>query len=227
VNFITGLFSDSGNSLLTMVFALGAVLVLIVLGVWLLKLISNVSGNAVRGRNRRLSVVDTLAIDQKRQLLVIRRDNVEHLILVGGPQDVVVETGIPVEEQPAAASGRRPVPSVAARARPAQAPAPVAPPEPTPAAAPVEPETTAAPAKPATAIEQLRELGQPGAQRSRRSLRHTGLLRPVSVQDDGLPGNKSDKAPVISPDSAKQDRADEPMESAAFEQEHGNEANRS
>ena len=31
---------------------------------------------------------------RSRRLVLIRRDNVEHLIMIGGPQDVVVESGI-------------------------------------------------------------------------------------------------------------------------------------
>jgi len=38
----------------------------------------------VRGRNRRFSVVDTLALDQKRQLLIVRRDDAEHLLISYG-----------------------------------------------------------------------------------------------------------------------------------------------
>ncbi len=228
MQFISSLFGGSGNQLLTMLFALGVVLVLIVLGVWLLKLISSVSGNAVRGRNKRLSVIDTLAIDQKRQLLVIRRDNVEHLIMVGGPQDVVVETGIPVEEQPVAQTGRRPVPTVPVRAKPAAVPQPpkaAEPAAPEPLSAP-EPAAAPSPAKPATAIERLRELGQPTGQRAPRSLRHTGLLRPVTVQEDVLPGNNPDKSPVKPADSAKENRKDEDLENAALEQDTSSGANR-
>jgi hypothetical protein len=43
---------------------------------------------------RRLEVVDLANVDGKRRLLLIRRDNVEHLIMTGGPVDVVIETGI-------------------------------------------------------------------------------------------------------------------------------------
>lgn len=100
MQFITGLFGGSDNAVLTMILALAIVLVLIVLGVWLLKLVFNASGTAVRGRNRRLTVTDMLALDQKRQLLIVRRDDVEHLILIGGPQDLVVETGIKAPETP-------------------------------------------------------------------------------------------------------------------------------
>jgi hypothetical protein len=53
------------------------------------------SGNgATRGRQPRLAVVDHASVDSRRRLLIIRRDNVEHLVMVGGPTDVVVETNI-------------------------------------------------------------------------------------------------------------------------------------
>ena len=43
---------------------------------------------------KRLDVVDHANIDGRRRLVLIRRDDVEHLILTGGPVDVVIETGI-------------------------------------------------------------------------------------------------------------------------------------
>lgn len=42
----------------------------------------------------RLSVMEHASVDGKRKLVLIRRDNVEHLIMTGGPVDVVIETGI-------------------------------------------------------------------------------------------------------------------------------------
>ena len=47
----------------------------------------------MRPREKRLGVVETAIIDQTR-LVLVRRDDVEHLIIVGGPVDMVVETGI-------------------------------------------------------------------------------------------------------------------------------------
>jgi hypothetical protein len=49
-----------------------------------------------RGRSRqpRLGVVDIYDLDRQRQLILLRRDNVEHLLLIGGPNDVVIETNI-------------------------------------------------------------------------------------------------------------------------------------
>jgi flagellar protein FliO/FliZ len=47
-----------------------------------------------RARQPRLGVVDAHNLDRQRQLILIRRDNVEHLIMIGGASDVVVETNI-------------------------------------------------------------------------------------------------------------------------------------
>jgi hypothetical protein len=49
-----------------------------------------------RGRSRqpRLGIVDVYDLDRQRQLILLRRDNVEHLLLIGGPNDVIVETNI-------------------------------------------------------------------------------------------------------------------------------------
>lgn len=61
---------------------------------------------------RRLDVVDQASVDGRRKLVLIRRDNVEHLIMTGGPVDVVIETGIPIVESPQAdaeAATHRPV----------------------------------------------------------------------------------------------------------------------
>ena len=52
------------------------------------------SANFLRPREKRLGVVETAAVDGKRKLLLVRRDDVEHLLIIGGPVDVLVETGI-------------------------------------------------------------------------------------------------------------------------------------
>ncbi|WCS27524.1 hypothetical protein LOK46_12075 [Methylobacterium sp. NMS14P] len=60
-----------------------------------------------RGRQPRLGIVDVYELDRARQLILLRRDNVEHLLLVGGPNDVVVERNIQ--------RGQRPLPEAAIR----------------------------------------------------------------------------------------------------------------
>ncbi len=48
------------------------------------------------GRNRkaRLAIMDAAAVDNQRRLVLVRRDDVEHLILIGGGNDLVVERDI-------------------------------------------------------------------------------------------------------------------------------------
>lgn len=43
---------------------------------------------------RRLSITEQYNIDSRRRLILVRRDNVEHLIMTGGPVDMLIETGI-------------------------------------------------------------------------------------------------------------------------------------
>lgn len=47
-----------------------------------------------RGRQPRLAVIDATAIDARRRLVLVRRDNTEHLLMIGGPTDLVVEPNI-------------------------------------------------------------------------------------------------------------------------------------
>jgi flagellar protein FliO/FliZ len=176
MQFLTSLFGGSENTVFTAILALGIVLVLIVLGLWALKVFFKASTNLGRGRNRRLSVVDTVAIDPKRQLLIIRRDNVEHLILTGGPQDLVVETGIPVERQ--APATRRPAAPAASTSTETAKKGRIEP------AVATTKATEAAPA--GTQMDRLRDLGRPAGQRKSPSLRHTGLMRPVSRMETAV-----------------------------------------
>lgn len=221
MQFITGLFGGSGNTILTMIFALAAVIVLILLVVWLLKVVLKVSSNGVRARNRRLAVVDTLVLDQKRQLMIIRRDNVEHVILTGGAQDVVVETGIPVAETtPAAQPLRRtapPAPGLVPRKQPA-APAPVVE---TARPAPVVPK-----GEPDTLLEQLQKSGHAGDRKTRVSLRRTGLMRQTPAPEAAETGQNSDISAVAPADSANETSEGGISEGAALGNDSGNEANR-
>ena len=51
-------------------------------------------GAGMRVRQPRLAVVDHASVDSRRRLILVRRDNIEHLVLIGGPTDVVVEANI-------------------------------------------------------------------------------------------------------------------------------------
>ena len=49
-----------------------------------------------QGKTKRVGLVESTSLDGRRRLVLVRRDNVEHLIMTGGPVDVVIETGIPM-----------------------------------------------------------------------------------------------------------------------------------
>jgi flagellar protein FliO/FliZ len=51
-------------------------------------------GAGTRCRQPRLAVIDHASVDARRRLILVRRDNIEHLIMIGGPTDVVVESNI-------------------------------------------------------------------------------------------------------------------------------------
>src|ERR1700733_4469240 len=51
-------------------------------------------GGGTRGRQHRLSVLEWAKVDNRRFLCLVRRANVEHLLIIGGPTDVVVEANI-------------------------------------------------------------------------------------------------------------------------------------
>jgi flagellar biogenesis protein FliO len=77
------------------VIAFAFVLLLIGAAAWLVRRFGSTRIDAAaRGRQPRLAVIDSAAVDGRRKLVIIRRDNVEHLLMIGGPSDVVVETNI-------------------------------------------------------------------------------------------------------------------------------------
>jgi len=85
-----------GQSGLKILFFVIVVLVLLGLAFWLLRRFGGgrLGGGATRGRQPRLAVIDQATVDGRRRLVLIRRDNVEHLLIIGGPTDVVVEQNI-------------------------------------------------------------------------------------------------------------------------------------
>ena len=55
---------------------------------------NSLGGAAARGRQPRLAVIEAGAVDGRRKLVIVRRDNVEHLIMIGGPTDILIEANI-------------------------------------------------------------------------------------------------------------------------------------
>jgi hypothetical protein len=76
--------------------AFAIVLALIGLTAWLVRRFgaNRLGGGSTRGRQPRLAVIDAATVDGRRRLVLIRRDNIEHLLMIGGPTDVVVEPNI-------------------------------------------------------------------------------------------------------------------------------------
>ena len=138
------------------------------------------------GRNRqpRLQVLDAAAVDARRRLVLVRRDNIEHLIMIGGPTDIVIESGIGeprayLSAEPVSAVTREPAetaiedgaaaPQIAAarpvpRSETRPEPRSVAPPQPgeaTPTAARGRPDPAARPTPPIQPAASLPESARP------------------------------------------------------------------
>jgi flagellar protein FliO/FliZ len=108
---------------LTFFFAFVAVLALIGVAAWLVRRFATnrLGANTNRGRMPRLAVIDAAAVDGRRRLVLVRRDNIEHLLMIGGPTDIVVESNIvraqagrdPLPQRPGAVGGELPPPRIA------------------------------------------------------------------------------------------------------------------
>ncbi|MHA7968828.1 flagellar biosynthetic protein FliO [Rhizobium sp. CAU 1783] len=137
---IDELVTAYGNRFLVAALGVSLALLCLFIVLWLLR--NRAPSPFVRGgRNRqpRLQVLDAAAVDARRRLVLVRRDNVEHLVMIGGPTDIVIESGIGDE--------RAYLSATTVQSAPLQVPAEVAP---VAVAAPVEaralPQREAAPA---------------------------------------------------------------------------------
>lgn len=85
-----------GEGPLKIVLFVIVVLGLLALAFWLVRRFGGgrLGSGAARGRQPRLAVIDQANVDGRRRLVLIRRDNIEHLLIIGGPSDVVVEQNI-------------------------------------------------------------------------------------------------------------------------------------
>jgi hypothetical protein len=90
------IFGAEGSLIVRFVVAFVIVLALIGATFWLIRRFggTRVGAAAQRGRQPRLAVIDAAPVDGRRRLVLVRRDNVEHLLMIGGPSDIVVEQNI-------------------------------------------------------------------------------------------------------------------------------------
>lgn len=140
-----------GSRLVIAVLGVGIGLLLLIGILYLIRRRSGPSPFLRGGKNRqpRLQVLDAAAVDARRRIVLIRRDNVEHLVMIGGPTDVVIESGIGAARDgetlafsPATAS-----PSAASSDVRLEAPAPQ------PRIAAAKPDVTVAPIAPTTSTQ--------------------------------------------------------------------------
>lgn len=110
------ILSEGGMSWVSILGIGAAIVVVLVLLFWFLNRRGHMA--FMRGgsnRQPRLAVLDAAAVDSRRRLVLVRRDNVEHLILIGGPTDVVVEGCIHRSKAPQADGTKQPNPKAVAR----------------------------------------------------------------------------------------------------------------
>jgi flagellar protein FliO/FliZ len=77
--------------------ALVAVLALIAGTAWLAKRFGLSGTRLGPRRKRRVSIAEILPLDGRRRLVLIQRDGIQHLLLIGGGSDIVIEKGIEEE----------------------------------------------------------------------------------------------------------------------------------
>lgn len=165
---------DNGSRFIIAAGAVAIGLLCLVAVLWIMR--NRPSSPFIRGgknRQPRLAVLDAAAVDTRRRLVLVRRDDVEHLIMIGGPTDIVIESRIaPLDESASVNDGpavveRKPIePAVAngtetKAAAPAQLRPAVAQPEVT-VATPVRPmampqEQPAVRSEPAPAVRAVAE----------------------------------------------------------------------
>ncbi|CAN7365878.1 flagellar biosynthetic protein FliO [Pararhizobium sp. LjRoot235] len=108
-----------GNNGTRFIIAAGAValgLLCLVAVLWFIR--NRPSSPFIRGgknRQPRLAVLDAAAVDTRRRLVLVRRDDVEHLIMIGGPTDIVIESRIVAQAAPQVAAASPLPETIAAR----------------------------------------------------------------------------------------------------------------
>lgn len=94
---------------LRFVLALAFVLALIGLLTWLLRRFGLGGRIPVKMSGpKRLAIVEAMPLDGRRKLVLVRRDDTEHLIILGPSSELTVETGIPAEAAAKAKAGGAP-----------------------------------------------------------------------------------------------------------------------
>jgi len=103
--WLTQLLGEQGATWTLYILGGAAVLVLAwVAWFWTRRVAGGVFVEGGRHRRHRLAVVDATAVDSNRRIVLVRRDDVEHLVMIGGQNDFVIESNI--ESAPAETAQR-------------------------------------------------------------------------------------------------------------------------
>ena len=89
-----------GATILQSMIALGFVIILLLAfayGVKRLGFIARVTVDRDGENKKRLNIVEIMPIDAKRKLILIRRDNKEHLVMLGAERDLLIEQNIDLQ----------------------------------------------------------------------------------------------------------------------------------
>ncbi|MBI1214323.1 MAG: hypothetical protein GC185_00725 [Alphaproteobacteria bacterium] len=80
--------------LLKTLFAFAFVIALMYLLAWALRKMGVAGQNMMPGAKRRMKIVEFLALDHRRRLVLVRLDEKEHLIVLGPQGETVVQAGM-------------------------------------------------------------------------------------------------------------------------------------
>lgn len=88
----------SPDEIIRVVFGLVAVLGLIGLCAFIARKAGLLSAANGLSRKRRLAIVESIGLDNRRRMMIIRCDDAEHLIILGSQGEVVVQNNLPDQE---------------------------------------------------------------------------------------------------------------------------------
>jgi flagellar biogenesis protein FliO len=129
-SWINTMFGVNLSPTLSFILLFAAIITGVLLLIWIARrLLGGTFVSGGRGRHLRLAVMDATPVDSRRRLVLVRRDDVEHLILIGGPTDVVVEQNIRIDG-PRETRSTQTSAEPAAQERPVEAARPPEPPRP-------------------------------------------------------------------------------------------------
>ena len=201
---------------LTFILAFVAVLALIAAVAWAVRRFAGnrLGANTNRSRMPRLAVIDAAAVDGRRRLVLVRRDNVEHLLMIGGPTDIVVEPNI-VRASARDQASQRPVASNEPPPRIAPLPdagwmdSEATKPEPPDFPEPQMPELPARPARPVFADEMRRPASPPIPERRSDALTGFAPEAPLGGRPEPRPEPMPPRVPRSEPMAPRQPRSTE------------------